>query len=148
MKAFNFYKEKDMKEVDIIIDSPVQFEDAKKDYARVKIGALTVPVISIKKLIEMKNIAHIILKPGKDEFVKRYHPWIFSGAIGQVQGNPEEGDMVEVYSGKGEYLATGFYEKGSLAVKLISHKRTEAGAEFWKNKMQNSNYLDRICVWK
>ncbi len=89
----------------------------------------------------MKNIAHIILKPGKDEFVKRYHPWIFSGAIGQVQGNPEEGDMVEVYSGKGEYLATGFYEKGSLAVKLISHKRTEAGAEFWKNKLSSALML-------
>ncbi len=55
MKAFNFYKEKDMKEVDIIIDSPVQFEDAKKDYVRVKIGALNVPVVSIKKLIKMKK---------------------------------------------------------------------------------------------
>ena len=55
MKAFNFYKEKDMKEVDIIIDSPVQFEDAKKDYVRVKIGSLTVPVISIKGLIKMKK---------------------------------------------------------------------------------------------
>ena len=55
MKAFNFYKEKDMKEVDIIIDSPVRFEDAKKDYVRVKIGALTVPVVSIKGLIKMKK---------------------------------------------------------------------------------------------
>ncbi len=55
MKAFNFYKEKDMKEVDIIIDSPVRFEDAKKDYVRVKIGSLTVPVISIKRLIKMKK---------------------------------------------------------------------------------------------
>ena len=55
MKAFNFYKEKDMKEVDIIIDSPVQFEDAKKDYVRVKIGSLTVPVVSIKGLIRMKK---------------------------------------------------------------------------------------------
>jgi len=55
MKAFNFYKEKDMKEVDIIIDSPVQFEDAKKDYVRVKIGSLTVPVVSIKGLIKMKK---------------------------------------------------------------------------------------------
>ena len=57
MKAFNFYKEKDMKEVDIIIDSPVRFEDAKKDYVRVKIGSLTVPVISIKRLIKMKKVS-------------------------------------------------------------------------------------------
>lgn len=57
MKAFNFYKEEDMKEVDIIIDSPVRFEDAKKDCVRVESGALTIPVISIKKLIKMKNRA-------------------------------------------------------------------------------------------
>ena len=55
MKAFNFYKEEDMKEVDIIIDSPVQFKDAKKDYVRVKIGSLTIPVVSIKGLIKMKK---------------------------------------------------------------------------------------------
>ena len=55
MKAFNFYKEEEMKEVDIIIDSPVQFEDAKKDYVRVKVGSLIVPVISIKGLIKMKK---------------------------------------------------------------------------------------------
>jgi len=57
MKAFNFYKEEDMKEVDIIIDSPVRFEDAKKDYLRVKSGPLAIPVISIKKLIKMKEKA-------------------------------------------------------------------------------------------
>ena len=55
MKAFNFYKEEDMKEVDIIIDSPVRFEDAKKDCVRIKSGALTIPVISIRKLIKMKK---------------------------------------------------------------------------------------------
>jgi 23S rRNA (cytosine1962-C5)-methyltransferase len=86
----------------------------------------------------MKEIAHIILKTGKDEFVKRFHPWIFSGAIGKIQGNPEEGDIVEVYSAEGNYLATGFYEKGSLAVKLFSYKRTEVGFEFWKNKLSKA----------
>jgi 23S rRNA (cytosine1962-C5)-methyltransferase len=86
----------------------------------------------------MKNFAHIILKTGKDEFVKRFHPWIFSGAIGQIQGKIEEGDIVEVFSVDGNYMATGFYEKGSLAVKLFSHKRTDAGPEFWENKLKNS----------
>ena len=55
MKAFNFYKEKEMKEVDIIVSSPVKFAQARKDYVRVKSGELTLPVISIKKLIKMKN---------------------------------------------------------------------------------------------
>jgi 23S rRNA (cytosine1962-C5)-methyltransferase len=86
----------------------------------------------------MKDIAHIILKTGKEEFVKRFHPWIFSGAIGKIQGNPEEGDIVEVYSSDGNYLSTGFYEKGSLAIKIFSHKPTDAGPKFWENKLRNA----------
>ena len=55
MKAFNFYKEDEMKEVDIIIDSPVQYPEAKKDAIWLKSGQLALPVISIKKLIKMKK---------------------------------------------------------------------------------------------
>ncbi len=55
MKAFNFYKEDELKEVDIIIDSPVQYPEAKKDALRIKSGPLIMPVISIKKLISMKK---------------------------------------------------------------------------------------------
>ncbi len=55
MKAFNFYKEDEMKEVDIIIDSPVQYPEANKDTVRIKSGSLTISVISIKKLIKMKK---------------------------------------------------------------------------------------------
>lgn len=56
MKAFNFYKkEKSFEEVDIIIDSPVDFSEAAKDMITVKIGGLVVPVISIKNLIKMKK---------------------------------------------------------------------------------------------
>ena len=57
MKTFNFYKEDAMKEVDIIIESPVRYEEAKKDIVRINVGPLTVPVISIKKLIKMKEAA-------------------------------------------------------------------------------------------
>ncbi|MDP2929934.1 MAG: hypothetical protein Q8O01_07765 [Candidatus Omnitrophota bacterium] len=55
MKAFNFYKEDEMKEVDIIIDSPVQYPEARKDSVSIKVGPLTMPVISIKKLMKMKK---------------------------------------------------------------------------------------------
>ena len=55
MKAFNFYKEDEMKEVDIIIDSPVKYNDARKDAAVIKSGLLNLSVISIKKLIKMKK---------------------------------------------------------------------------------------------
>jgi hypothetical protein len=57
VKALNFYKETEMKEVDIIIDSPVQYPDASRDLVRVKAGKLTIPVISVKKLIRMKKDA-------------------------------------------------------------------------------------------
>lgn len=57
MKAFNFYKEKELREVDIIIESPVSFEEARKDIHRVKIGSLILPVISINHLIKMKKKA-------------------------------------------------------------------------------------------
>jgi predicted nucleotidyltransferase len=55
MKAFNFYKEDELKEVDIVIDSPVSFEEAEKSVVRIKVDNLTLPVISIDKLIEMKQ---------------------------------------------------------------------------------------------
>jgi predicted nucleotidyltransferase len=55
MKALNFYKEGELKEVDIIIESPVSFKEAEKDVIRIKVDDLTLPVISIDKLIEMKR---------------------------------------------------------------------------------------------
>ncbi|KPK99394.1 MAG: hypothetical protein AMJ91_07955 [candidate division Zixibacteria bacterium SM23_73_3] len=55
MKAFNFFKEDELKEVDIIIESPVSFEEAQKDFVQIKANDLTIPVISIDKLIKMKR---------------------------------------------------------------------------------------------
>lgn len=55
MKALNFYKEDELREVDIIIESPVSFEEAQKSAIRIKIDDLTLPVISIDKLIKMKR---------------------------------------------------------------------------------------------
>lgn len=57
MKAFNFYKEKGLKEVDIIIESPVSFEEARKNVIRIKVDDFTLPVISITDLIKMKKKA-------------------------------------------------------------------------------------------
>jgi len=55
MKAFNFYKKDELKEVDIIIESPVSFEEARKSIIRIKVDDLTLPVISINNLIKMKR---------------------------------------------------------------------------------------------
>lgn len=67
--------------------------------------------------------------------VKRFHPWIFSGALAFSEGKIEEGEIVEVFSSSGEYLATGHAQHGSIAVKLISFKQQPIDAEFWLNKL-------------
>ncbi|MFA6591922.1 MAG: class I SAM-dependent rRNA methyltransferase [Bacteroidales bacterium] len=62
----------------------------------------------------------IILKKGREESLKRFHPWVFSGAIAQIVGNPAEGDVVGVFSSKGDFLASGHYQIGSIAVRILS----------------------------
>ena len=62
----------------------------------------------------------IFLRKGREESLKRFHPWVFSGAIAQIVGNPAEGDVVGVFSSKGDFLASGHYQIGSIAVRILS----------------------------
>jgi len=62
----------------------------------------------------------IILHQSKINAVKRFHPWVFSGAIRQKDGDLIEGDVVDLYSEQGDYLATGHYSPGNIAVKILS----------------------------
>jgi 23S rRNA (cytosine1962-C5)-methyltransferase len=62
----------------------------------------------------------IVLKSGKEQSVRRYHPWIFSGAIKKTYGNPAEGDLVDVYDNKDEFLAVGHYQPSSIAVRKLT----------------------------
>jgi 23S rRNA (cytosine1962-C5)-methyltransferase len=84
----------------------------------------------------MTSYPQIILKPGKEGIVLRFHPWIFSGAIEKTIGKPAEGDIVECFSSSGAYLATGHCMPGSLAVKLFTFKRQEINKEFWYSKIK------------
>ncbi|MEI7660867.1 MAG: class I SAM-dependent rRNA methyltransferase [Bacteroidota bacterium] len=83
----------------------------------------------------MTNLVKIILKPGKEAPLRRFHPWIFSGAILNLEGIPKEGDVVEVLSNRREYLATGHYFTGNIAVKVFSFSQTSATMPFWKSKL-------------
>ena len=65
----------------------------------------------------------VYLKPKKEESLLRFHPWVFSGAIARVEGNPEEGEVVEVYTSDKQYIATGHYQIGSIAVRVLSFKK-------------------------
>jgi 23S rRNA (cytosine1962-C5)-methyltransferase len=84
----------------------------------------------------MTSYPQIILKPGKEIPVLRFHPWIFSGAIAKTIGNPAEGDVAECFSSTGTYLATGHCMPGSLAVKLFTFKRQEINKNFWFSKLK------------
>ena len=77
----------------------------------------------------------IILKRGKDESLKRFHPWIFSGAIHHVSGNPEEGDIVTVFTSENEYIATGHYQIGSIMVRVLSFDSETIDQHFYERKL-------------
>jgi 23S rRNA (cytosine1962-C5)-methyltransferase len=79
----------------------------------------------------MEGYPKVILKPGKEAPLLRFHPWVFSGAIRRTDGALADGDIVEVWSAGGKYLATGHFQEDSIAVKVFSFQQTPAGQEFW-----------------
>lgn len=62
----------------------------------------------------------IYLKKGKEESLKRFHPWIFSGAIHHCDEGVEEGEVVRVITAEGSFIAIGHYQIGSIAVRILS----------------------------
>jgi 23S rRNA (cytosine1962-C5)-methyltransferase len=80
----------------------------------------------------------IILKSGKEQSIKRYHPWIFSGAIKKIYGNPVEGDLVDVFDNKDGFLAIGHYQPGSIAVRIISFEQVEPDLEFFRERIRKA----------
>ena len=78
----------------------------------------------------------IYLKPGKEESLKRFHPWVFSGAIARMDGEPEEGEVVEVYTAQKEFIAKGHFQIGSIAVRVLTFRQDEAiDACFWRRRL-------------
>ena len=64
----------------------------------------------------------IKLKPKKDESLRRFHPWVFSGAIAQDSGMPREGEVVRILSSEGTLLGVGHYQVGSISVRMLSFR--------------------------
>ena len=77
----------------------------------------------------------VILKHGRDESLRRFHPWVFSGAVAQVQGSPAEGDIVGVYSAEGQLLAAGHWQIGSIAVRVLSFDADPTAPGFWADSI-------------
>ena len=89
------------------------------------------------------------LKSGKEESLKRFHPWVFSGAIARINGNPEEGEVVEIYTSQREFIAKGHWQIGSIAVRVLTFRQDEAiDADFWRRRLQTAYDMRRsigIC---
>ncbi|MDR2929155.1 MAG: class I SAM-dependent rRNA methyltransferase [Cytophagaceae bacterium] len=83
----------------------------------------------------------IILKHGKEQSLKRFHPWIFSGAIKHLPAGVEEGDLVEVLDAARNFLAMGHYQIGSIAVRIVSFVKENIDETFWTRKIENAYRL-------
>jgi len=83
----------------------------------------------------------IVLKSGKDQSVMRRHPWLFSGAIKKIHGNPSDGDLVNVYNNKDEFLAIGHYQNGTIAVRILDFNRDHLDEDFWKFRFADAYRL-------
>jgi len=77
----------------------------------------------------------VYLKKGKEESLKRFHPWVFSGAIQHVDDGIAEGDIVRVITASGAFIAVGHYQVGSIAVRVLSFRDIPIDDEFWQKRL-------------
>ena len=80
----------------------------------------------------------IHLKRGKEESLLRFHPWIFSGAIHHTDNGIEEGEVVRVVNEKGDFIAVGHYQQGSIAVRVLTFNDVEIDEQFWTSRLQSA----------
>lgn len=83
----------------------------------------------------------LILHPGKEKSLLRRHPWLFSGAVRQVEGSPQPGDTVDVFSADHRWLAAGHYQDDSIVCKIITFEPTPIDENFWHQRIADAiNY--------
>ena len=87
----------------------------------------------------------IILRKGREDSLRRFHPWVFSGAIAEIQGNPAEGDVVAVHASDGSFLAYGHYQVGSIAVRVLSFDESAVRADFWETMLARALQVRVSC---
>ena len=84
----------------------------------------------------MKMYKNIYLKPGKEESLKRFHPWVFSGAIHHMDDGIEEGEIVRVLTTGSEFIAVGHFQIGSIAVRVLSFRDIAIDEMFWRSRLK------------
>ena len=87
----------------------------------------------------------VILKRGREDSLLRFHPWVFSGAIAEIKGDPAEGDIVAVHSSDGGLLAYGHYQIGSIAVRVLSFDDAALHPDFWEDMIARALAVRVAC---
>ena len=80
----------------------------------------------------------LYLKRGKEESLLRFHPWVFSGAIQHADEDLEDGDLVRVLTNHGDFIAVGHFQKGSIAVRVLSFRDVAIDADFWASRLASA----------
>lgn len=86
----------------------------------------------------MSQYPKITLHNGKEQPVLRFHPWIFSGAIKLIDTSLNDGDVVEIYSAKQQFLGMAHYQKGSISARIISFSKQAINIDFWTKKIEKA----------
>ena len=87
----------------------------------------------------------LIIAPGKEKALLRRHPWIFSGAVKRIVGEPQEGDLVDVVDAHGQWMATGHYQQESIICKVLSFDTPEVDEAFFRRRLQSAiAYRERL----
>ena len=88
---------------------------------------------------------NIYLKHGKEESLKRFHPWIFSGAIHHMDDGIAEGETVRVITADGDCIAVGHYQKGTITIRVLSFQDIVIDESFWRSRIQSALAM-RECI--
>lgn len=90
----------------------------------------------------------IILKSGKDDAIRRFHPWVFSGAVKKTEGPLFDGQLVEVLSNREEYLGCGLWQDATIAVRVMAfapERFDSLDQGFWLKRLSNAYKLRKLC---
>ena len=83
------------------------------------------------------------LRKGKEESLKRFHPWVFSGAIASIDEGITEGEVVRVVTNSGDFIAVGHYQEGSIAVRVLTFSDVQIDDEFWHSRLASALKMRR-----
>ena len=87
----------------------------------------------------------LIIDPGKEKALLRRHPWVFSGAVKRVVGEPQEGDLIDVVSPQGEWMAAGHYQNESIICKVLSFDTPQIDEDFFHQRIASAvAYRERL----